>query len=263
MQQQGEHEAAGGKLRDFFRQTQFTPWDEEQSNVPDRQIHEVLSSEAHAILRQLYLAQVFLSLNAVEAGLDFFERLPEQLPKLVPDHAVARERFASQLALAQLLLNGKRFEEYADLATTVLVPAMLREDLKACDSRTLAEIGSISPALSAGGFCLLPLMADEFVQTLSPKTLARLLPVWAKYRSQTESQVARLWIDRFLTLGFERLGRTQEAAAARERYETNPQQAKYDFYATFHSEVFNLLRQTFSLSDFLNSLGLAKRSPGL
>ena len=243
--------------------TQFQLSQQEQSPRRDRQINGDRSAEEQTIVRQLYMAQVFLSLNAIQDGVKFFERLPEQLPLLVPKRAVADERFGSQLALAQLLLNAKGYDEYANLATTVLAPTLLQKDLKAYDARTIAEIGSVSPTVSAGGFCLLPLMADEFVQQLSPETLAQLLPAWEKHRDQTDSQVARLWIDRFLALGFQRLGRSKEAVAARMRCESNPQKAKYDFDETFDSELLNFLRQTFSMSDFLQSLGLAEPSPGL
>ncbi len=106
-------------------------------------------------------------------------------------------------------------------------------------------------------------MADEFVERLSAKTLAQILPAWKTYREETDSQVARLWIDRFLALGFERLEISQEAAAARKRYESNPQKTKYDFDETFNSELLNFLSQTFSVSDVLQSLGLAERSPRL
>ncbi len=145
LEQLDEQEAAKTKLREFFRATQVNP-----------QANSNQSAGEQTIVRQLYMAQVFLSLDAIEDGVKFFERLPKQLPELVPEKAVANERFGSQIALAQLLLNAKRVDEYATLTTTVLAPALLQRDLRACDVRTIAEIGSVSPAVSAGAFAYFP-----------------------------------------------------------------------------------------------------------
>ena len=263
LKQLGKHEAAKRKLFEFFQKTESPPPQPEPGPQRDRPVNPERSGEEQIILRQLYMAQVFLSLNAIKSGVTFFEQFSEMLPRLVPKRDLADERFGSQLALAQLLLNAKRYDDYAALATTVLVPSLLQKDLSATDARTIVEIGSIFPAVSAGGFCLLPLMADEFVQELSPETLAQILPAWEEYRNRTNSQVARLWIDRFLALSLERLGHLKEAGAARRRYDANPQKAKYDFDETFDSELFNFLRVTFSMSDFLQPLGLAEPSSGL
>lgn len=242
LEQLGEHKAAREKLQDFFRHTQPVRSNQNRDAVP--------LLEVQTIERQLYVAQVFLSLDAVEAGLEFFEQLPEQLPSLVPEEALERERFASQLARAQLLLNAKRWEEYANFATDVIVPQLLKEDLKACDKQSIA---AVAPKISSAGWTLFPLMAEEFVGRLSPKTLTRLLPIWEKSRQQTDSQVARLWIDRFLTLGHRRLEQSEKATAARKRYDINPQKPKYDFEATFNSPLFDLLQQR-SVPDLLRAL---------
>ena len=103
-------------------------------------------------MRQLYLAQVFLSLDALKDGLVFFEQRPAGYSKLLPAEAVERERFAAKLAQAQLLLNADRYAAFAKLATTDIVPFLLQQNLPSLDSRSIAEIGSVRPLSPPGAF---------------------------------------------------------------------------------------------------------------
>ncbi len=245
----GETEAARKKRREFFALTAF----EAETNAGDLQTLAPLIAESHAIARQLYLAQIFLSLNAVEDGLAFFAEEPQVLPGLVSAKALAHEQFAAKVAQAQLLLNVERWDEFARLATKELVPMLLKRNLSSCDSRSIVELSSQAPAISAGGYCLLPLMAEDFTNQLSTETIEELIPAWEAFRLQTESQVALLWIDRFLQLAYQRMSLDEAAQAARKRYESNPQKSKYEFEAAFQSDLFDIRKQL-QLWDALKSL---------
>ena len=129
LEQLGEQKAARAKLREFFALNNFQPPKPEERNGQPQPTAGVVSAHEHALLRQLYLAQVFLSLDALKDGLVFFEQRPAGYSKLLPAEAVERERFAAKLAQAQLLLNADRYAAFAKLATTDIVPFLLQQDL--------------------------------------------------------------------------------------------------------------------------------------
>jgi hypothetical protein len=235
----GESELARKKLESFFTRTRFA------GNAPGNavQIGPAPTAESHALARQLYIAQVYLSLGALEEGLEFFETAEAELSRLVPAESLAQEVFAAKIAQAQLQLNARRWDEFANLATSDLVPMLLEKNLEIHENQSIGAIGINSPDVSAAGFCLLPLMAEDFIGQLGEQTVSELIPQWESFRDQTESRLAHLWIDRFLHLASKRCQLDGKAQAARARYDANPQKPKYDFDALFHSELFNLRKQ--------------------
>ncbi len=214
MQQLEDATAAEDHLKVFFQET--TP--KEQTDA------KVLS-----LARQLSIGQVFLSLNATPEGITYFEQQPEKYRKLIPASHVEHDLFAGKIARAQLLLNANRFDEFARLATTDILPALLkRKELDRCDGQTIQESVHKMPLATASGFCLLPLMAKEFVYSLSEETVQEVIPRWESLREQTQSQTAQLWMDRLLSLAYSRMGNNDLALSARIRFESNPQHAKFD-----------------------------------
>ncbi len=258
LEQLGEHQAASKKLREFFTLTNYQPPPAKQANGGPP-IGPEISADAHALLRQLYVAQVFLSLDAPEAGLVFFEQRPADYAELLPPESLEPERFAALLARAQLLLNAERFDAFAKLATDEMLPRLLKQDLPSLDDRSIEQISTASPGIAAAGFCLLPLMAGEFVNSLSEDTLNEILPAWTAFRDQTQSQVVRLWIDRFVFLASERTGQQAQAGAARNRYEMNLQKPKFDFETMFNSELFDFRRQLQVWDAMLNAVRTGTR----
>jgi hypothetical protein len=76
-----------------------------------------LKNLSGALLRQLYMAEVFLSIDAAEDGERFFRQAMDQAP-------TETQRLSSALVLSQFLLLQKKHREYAELAIDVLAPLL-------------------------------------------------------------------------------------------------------------------------------------------
>jgi hypothetical protein len=153
--------------------------------------------------QESYLAEMFLSLDALEDGEAFFR---EALAEGGSDEA----RLSRALALSQLLLLRRRYADYAELATETAAPLLLRA-LAASDA-------------AQGGLVLLavaPLAVPEFLAELPPDRVAALLPRWRRLREAATSDRDRYGADLVLLGLCERLGREQERAETAARLQRN------------------------------------------
>ncbi len=164
--------------------------------------------------RDLYIAEVFLSLDAVEDGERFFR---DALKVAVSDE----DRLSQSLLLTQFLLLRDKREEYAELATETVLPLLLRTwKPRPANSPALQQVNLV--LAYSDGLSLLPLFAPEFLAGLPDKQVGDLVPRWQKLRPSADDDVKRLGIDLFLEAAAHRLGRNDEQEAAARRISANP-----------------------------------------
>jgi hypothetical protein len=169
-----------------------------------------------ALLRDLYMAEVFLSVDAAEDGERFFRRSLDAAPS-------DGTRLSSALVLAQFLLLEKKHAAYADLAAGTIAPLLFRaqQRINAAKPATeatpqaLADLGTVY----AGGLVLLPLAAPEFLAGLPQDRVRALLARWQALAPEARDEVSRLEIDLGLLAIYERLGLEKERRAVAERLE--------------------------------------------
>jgi hypothetical protein len=159
------------------------------------------------LLRDLYTAEVFLSLDAAEDGRDWFRRA---IREAVSDE----QRLSAALALSQVLLAEGRGEEYLDLACDVALPNLLRV-WKEEDGSEFSLLGSgqkILPACALVAFA--PLATPDFLGALPDGAVRRLADGFTAGRAQAAHGGARLAIDLVLRAAHGRLGQGEAARQA-------------------------------------------------
>ena len=188
----GRGDEAAAKLEQFRRL--FTP----PGGGPEQNID---------LLRDLYTAEVFLSLDAAEDGRDWFRRA-------ICAAATAEQRLSAALALSQVLLAEGRGEEYLDLAGDVALPGLLRV-WKQEDGSEFIWPGSGQKLLpSSTLLAFAPLASPDFLAALPDGAVRRLAERFMAARAQAAHGGARLAIDLVLRAAHVRLGQEEEARQA-------------------------------------------------
>jgi hypothetical protein len=167
------------------------------------------------LLRDQYIAEFFLGVDAADDGREFFRAAMEAAES---DQA----RLSSALMLAQLLLVQKRYPEYADLVTDAILPLVLKLWVSR-PGASLRDADNLFPELLfPAGLTLLPLYAPDFVSGLSGEQVQALAPRWEKLRPQARDDATRLGIDLFLESAYRRLKDEERMQQAAKRIDTNP-----------------------------------------
>lgn len=164
--------------------------------------------------RDLYIAEVFLSLDAEQEG----ERYFRDALKAADNDA---DRLSKALVLTQFLLLRDEREEYAELATDTVLPLLLRTWKPRIQRNSFQQQANLVLAYS-DGLSLIPLFAAEFLAGLSEKQVRALVPRWQKLRGAADDDVKRLGIDLFLQAAAQRLKQPHEQQAASLRIASNP-----------------------------------------
>jgi hypothetical protein len=164
--------------------------------------------------RDLYCAEVFLSLDAVEDGERFFR---DALKAADAD----ADRLSKALILTQFLLLRNKHEEYANLATDTVLPLLLRTWKPRPQTGAPQQQANLVLAYS-DGLSLVPLFAPAFLAQLSDRQVRELVPRWEKLRPTAEDDLKRLGIDLFLEAAARRLGQHEAQQAAGQRIAYNP-----------------------------------------
>ncbi len=166
--------------------------------------------------RDLYVAEVFLSLDAVEDGETYFR----QGLKAARDDA---ERLSKALVLTQFLLLRHKNSEYVDLAAETVLPLLLRSWKPRTPAGGPPAALAANNALLAYGdsLALLPLAAPEFLAGLPDKQVRGVLARGKEARALAEDDVKRLVVDLLLQGAHQRLGQTAETAEAARRLAAN------------------------------------------
>jgi len=165
-------------------------------------------------VRDLYAAEVYLSLDAIEDGERFFRAG-------LKDAASDADRLSKALVLTQFLLLRDKHEEYAELATDTVLPLLMRT------WKPLTQIGVAQQQANfvlaySDGLSLLPLFAPEFLSNLSENQVRGLVQRWQKLRPSADDDIKRLGIDLFLQAAGNRLGENDERQTAARRIASNP-----------------------------------------
>ncbi len=175
-----------------------------------------------ALLNDFYIAEVFLSLDAVSDGQEFFRK---QLAEVQTDGA----RLSSAIVLSQLLLLEKKHTDYAELATGTIRPLLSKLGKPGLVTNLYAANLSDAHGLLAlfGDLALLPLYDPPFLATLTSEQLQTLLPRWLELREKASDDASRLTADLFLEAAYQQLGRKQEQQAMAARIQSNPAHGQY------------------------------------
>lgn len=160
-------------------------------------------------LRQFYVADVFISLDAIDEGCEYFRFA---LREAHDDD----ERYAIQFVLAQMLLMGGSNDEYARLAAQKLWPMLLNRR----GSELLPSGDDIM--VCCEGLVLTPLLTTEFVNTLSPEIIQEILPSVIEYRSTSRNDTQCLFSDLFLHAAYGALHEPEKQLMVRSSLELNP-----------------------------------------
>jgi hypothetical protein len=165
--------------------------------------------------RNLCVAEMFLSLDAVEDGEAFFQRTLRAAEQ-------DAERLSRSLILTQFLLLGGKHAEYADLAGRTVLPLLLKS--------WKARVGGSPPAqgtntlLAYGdGLSLVPLADPRFLAGLTEGQVRDLRFRWVMARDLADDDVKRLVVDLLLEAGLRRLGQDGLADTVGKRIAANPE----------------------------------------
>ena len=170
------------------------------------------------LVQDLYIAEVFLSLDAAADGENYFRA---ELKNATSDTM----RLNKALVLAQFLLLTKKYPEYLDLASTTLLPLFLDHNaLPAAaaanrDDNPLTQLGSyIGPQLA-----ILPLCDPAFARSLEREQSEKLLARLQELRNRASRDRQRLWLDVMLHATHQALGQTMQTGIVARRIADNPE----------------------------------------
>jgi hypothetical protein len=180
-----------------------------------QQLREILKSDGifASLLRDLYSAEVFLSLDAASDGETYFR---EELAAAKNDPA----KLSASLVLGQLLLlQGKR-AEYAQLAVETMAPLLLKVELPLSE-RKPNELNAQSLLDIVGSIALLPACAPEFLKLLPEQTVRLMLTEWQVLLMKVDRDFQRQQVDLFLMAAHGRLGQEEEQMLIERRLNQN------------------------------------------
>jgi hypothetical protein len=166
------------------------------------------------LLRDLYAAEVFLSLDAATEGRKFFRTA---LAAADTDAA----RLSNAVVLSQLLLLDHNEDEYAALVTDTVLPLLVKLWQPAT--------GESPTDIDLRVFLiweLLPLYAPEFLARFPEPRVREITPRWRALRDQAKDDEARLLIDLFLEAAERGLGHEAQRQDVARRIEQNPDRTK-------------------------------------
>jgi hypothetical protein len=162
------------------------------------------------LLQNLYVAQVFLSINAADDGVAWFRQELAQ---------AEGNRLALVLPLSQILLLTGRRDEYVELASQDIVPLAI--SLPTAASGPNGQLPQLALPLSSL-LSLLPLCSDEFLAKLPDDAVAKLADRWTELRPRASSDQTRLGVVLLLEAAERRLGNTATADALAAEIRANP-----------------------------------------
>jgi hypothetical protein len=167
------------------------------------------------LARDLYAAEVFLSLDAAEDGEAYFR-------KALDGATTDDDRLSAAVVLSQILLLRGRSAEYADLATETIAPLLLRAWQPRRAGDAVKQWASQPLPVVVGSLSLFPLARPELLAALPKDRLVALAEKWKALRAQVPDDLSRLGADVVLEGLYRTLGRDADAAAAQGRITSNP-----------------------------------------
>jgi hypothetical protein len=171
-----------------------------QDGSPEQEIQKLVGpgSFLGSLVQDLYIAEVFLSVDASRDGASFFRGA-------IKDATNDTARLSRAIVLGQLLLLQRRWPDYAELATETIAPLFTKvlKPAPAGDRRDFQDPSALAEFIS--GLALLPMGASDFLGQLPDKRVAALRPRWEKLRAQA-SESARPLLDLVLRGLYQKLG---------------------------------------------------------
>jgi hypothetical protein len=180
------------------------------------------------LLRDLYEAEVFLSLDLAAEGENFFR---QELTNAQTDE----QEYSRAIALAQLFLVQQKNAPYADLMSKTALPLLE----KLWDPAALQNFGSgltlkhaqqVVLAATAG-LTLLPLADPQFLATLPKESVQSCVPHLIALAEKSKDDLSRHGIQMLLFAVYRKLGMEKEqhqAAAALKAHDASFEEEQYD-----------------------------------
>jgi hypothetical protein len=166
------------------------------------------------VLHDFYVAEVFLSVDAADAGIAL-------LRELLPSDDDRTIRLSRALALTQLLLVAGQREEYLMLCTEHVLPLAL--EAWGADERAPPATGLENQILRVmGGLALAPLFRANFLAGIPDARLGEAVTAWEAGRPKAGQGDPVLAIDLFLRAAHLALGDNEKARRIEARLELNP-----------------------------------------
>jgi hypothetical protein len=222
LQQLGRDEAATTKLLEF-EQTFFPAAPaagDHQAQMLDDMLRQFgpQADLLKRVLHDFYVAEVFLSIDAADAGIAF---LREQLQ---PDED-GTVRLSRALALTQLLLIAGKRDEYLSLCTDQVLP--LAMEIWAADEGANVKVPNSAGVGNqvlrvVGGLSLAPLFRADFLAGIPDQRLRDTIAAWEARRPRAGQGDPVLAIDLFLRAAHLALGDNDTAHQIETRLESNP-----------------------------------------
>jgi hypothetical protein len=196
---------------------EFSPQAADNQAV-ERWLQELLDPKGlwAPLLRDLYIAEVFLSLDAAADAEAFFR---QSLAAASTDTA----RLSSALVLAQILLLDNKHAAYATVATETIGPLTFKLASEKPPATVRRQM-DLQPFIDLiGQFSLAPLFVPTFVRGLPAKEVQEMIEPWKALRARAASDSSRATADRVLLAIFQRLGNEKERLEVARRLQANPQ----------------------------------------
>lgn len=168
------------------------------------------------LIHDLYIAEVYLSVDAPEAGIAFLS-----------DHRQSDDddvsRLSRAMALSQFLLVVGRRADYLAICTDSLLPQALAAWEPADKANTAAVPGRDNELLRLfGGLCLAPLFRAEFLAAIADDDVLAAIDRWETQRAGFDTGYPALAIDLFLRAAQLRLNHADEVREIEARLVRNP-----------------------------------------
>lgn len=224
----GLRREAEQKLKQFRELSEpIMPDENSESERFSRFTRQLLEQQGSEFLIQfaqdLYCAEVFLSLDAVDDGAMFFRTQLNQARG-------ETQKLSYSLVLSQFLLKQNQYEKYTELATQNLAPLLIDRlnDLSHEKSSQNNFVDSITGQILifSGGLALLPMYVENFLEIIPDDTLIALVTRWEAMRERTRNDATRLGVDLFLKAGYSQIGNQIDAKQSEQRIRNNPERQR-------------------------------------
>lgn len=210
----GREEDAAAKFSEF-EQTFFpSPDPAKKTSDPTDAMFSAMGPQAELLkhlIHDLYVAEVFLSVDALDDALTHFRAEPQ--PPVSDD-----EKLSRAIALAQLLLIAGDEDGYLQHATNVIRPLALRMWKNPAGQPENANF----VLQTTTGLCLAPLFRSDFLSRVSDTALQENISIWQDERDRLENGPPAVAVDLVLRAAALKRSDIAEVQAIEERIARNP-----------------------------------------
>jgi Tol biopolymer transport system component len=178
-----------------------------------------LTPDGAALLSDLYAAEAFLSVNALEDGRVYFERQ-------VKDAGTDEAKLRAALTLSQFHLLQNHNVDYVHLAGEAILPMSSNMWKPASNGEVSWRGQDNSGVMTLAVVALSPLASPEFLKTLPDEEVRRLAVLCEELAKQAKEDVPLLGVNLILKAVYDRLGMDKEKKVVAEHIASNPARAQ-------------------------------------